>query len=216
MCVQQSLTARCNFINDAFFGYTCELVDAVTTERGQVLEIDTSGHLGSNTNEDVNSIITINTTALEFYPRNLLEDFPNAYYLLLEECGLTELAPIINCGSVRVMHIVHSHVTEIPAGIFDECENLRILDISDNEISEIHDDAFANMSQLFDISLAKNRLTRISTQLFRNQEELQDLYLYENQIEEIEDNAFANLHELIIFHLRGNRLTEFNPLMFGG
>lgn len=216
MCIETSWSAYCEFDDIAFLGYTCQLVDAVTTEPGQELEIDTSGHAGSRGNSDVTAIITVNTTSLTFYPQNLLTVFPNVYYLLLERSGLTELAPITNCENVHIIHMVHSHITEIPAGTFAECVNLQILDMSDNEIATIDDDAFVNLAELLELNLGINRITRISTPLFRDLVKLQDFYMHQNLIEEIEDNAFVNLHDLIIFYLQENRLAEFNPLMFGG
>lgn len=212
---QTSAQARCHFFTDLYFGYTCELTDAVTTQRGEILDINRDEHHDRHDDEDVRSIIIGNNTNLAFYPPNLLTIFPNTYYLLLDGSGLTELDPIVGCQSVRILHITQSPLQTIPAGVFNECSNVRIADFSQNNITTIHDDAFEQMPQLFELMMFRNRITRISSRVFRNLTQLQDLYMEYNLIEEIEDGAFANLHELIIFYLRNNRIAEIRPEMFG-
>lgn len=214
-CAEKSLAARCHFYEDRYFGYTCELNNAVTTERGQELDFNTDEHWDRHDDEDVRSITIGNDTNLAFFPPNLLTRFPNVYYLLLDAGGLTELDPLIGCGSVGLIHITHSPLQRIPAGIFDECTRLRILDLSNNQINEIHNDAFQSLSLLYELVLAHNQITRVPTGLFGNLVELQDLYMEHNLIAEIEDGAFEGLQELIIFYLRNNRITEIRPEMFG-
>ena len=212
----QTTAQSCRFYDDQFFGYSCELNNALVTSRDQILQVITDNHLAGRNDSSVRHFtLNSNTTTLTFFPNSLFSQFPNMRYLLIDRSGLTELAPFTNCGNVVIMHIRYSTIERVPAGIFDACTNLVVLDLSDNHISEIDDDAFANLSQLLELDINHNRLVRISNRWFRNLENLEDLNIRYNLIEEIEDGAFSGLTNLITFYLRNNRISEIRPEMFG-
>ena len=212
-----SAQARCHFYNDQFFGYTCELQDALVEYDNFDFVVDTDNHLGTNTDVSVTSLTIANSTTLRYFPSSLLSQFPSIRYLFLEYAGIERLTPgsFDGCHNVTLLHVRHNLFSTVPAGLFDDCQSLIVLDLSDNGIEEIHDDAFVNIPQLLELDINQNYITRIQSGLLRNHESLEVLHLRYNRISEIEDNAFANLFSLSILYLRNNHITEITPEMFG-
>lgn len=216
-CHRTNAQARCNFFTDNYFGYGCELHDAVVEEENFNLVINTDNHLGTNTDANVAYFRIGNNTALRFFPSSILAQFPNIRFLYLLHAGIENLTPgsFNGCNNLFVLHARYNSFSAIPAGLFNDCASLAYLDLSDNGIEEVHEDAFANVPTLREIEIDRNQITRIPSGLFRNQDRVEVLGLESNRISEIEDNAFANLSGLRYFYLRNNSIEEINSEMFG-
>ena len=212
-----SAQANCHFHNEPFFGYTCDLHDALVEEDNFNLVVNTDNHIGSNTDASVTSLAIGNNTALRFFPSSILAQFPNIRYLFLERAGIENLTPgsLNGCNNVAVAQIRHNSFPTVPAGLFDDCESLTLLDLSDNRITEIDENAFIHIPQLLELDINGNQITRIQSGLFHHHEELEVLSMRNNIIEEIEANAFVNLFRLSTLHLSDNHITEITAEMFG-
>ena len=216
-CHKASAQANCNFFVDQFFGYTCELHDAIVEEDNFNLVINTDNHASGSTDASVTSLTVGNNTALRFFPSSILAQFPNLRYLILENAGIENLTPgsFSGCNNVVIIHIRHNSFPTVPAGLFDDCENLGVLDLTDNGINEVHEDAFENIPTILELDLIRNNLTRIQSGLLRNLVNLEELNLHQNRISEIGVGAFSTLSSLNTFYLRNNQITTITADMFG-
>lgn len=215
-CHHASAQASCHFFVDPFFGYTCELNDAVIVEENEVLVLNTDNHNVDRGDIDVTTLTTVNCS-LAFVPNSLIRQFPAIRYLLLDNAGIQQLTPGAFAGAneVVIFHARFNSIPLIPAGLFADMPSVLIMDLSNNAITEIDDEAFAGLSDLLELDINFNQLSRISSTVFRDLTGLEDLNLRYNQISEIEDGAFSTLRSLIIFYLRNNLLTEIRAEMFG-
>lgn len=214
---QQISAATCRFFQDAFFGYSCELLDATVTEPTATLEINTDNHLEGRTDADVTHFTVGSTSSLSFFPNSILQQFSSIRFLLLDNSGLTALSAgdFAGCADIVILRVRRSNLTSIPAGLFDDCASLLILDFAENQISEIHEDAFVGLTGLLELELDSNQISTIQSGLLRSLTGVEDLFFFSNVIDTIEDGAFDQLHELVIFDLSNNLITEITEDMFG-
>lgn len=190
--------------------------DIEVLEENFNLTINTDNHATGYTDYYVTGF-TVGDANLQFFPNNVLRQFPNLRYLVLENSGLTALTPgsFDGCENLVILYIRNSEIQRIPAGLLNECTQLLIAEFSDSLISEIDDEAFDGLSNLLELDIFDSQLTRLSGRVFRDLVNVEEFSLFNNEISEIEDGAFSTLTGLISFYLRNNRITEITPEMFG-
>lgn len=108
--------------------------------------------------------------------------------------------------NTRLLHIIQSSFSNLPAGELNKLKKLSILTLDNNAITDIQDGAFDGLDDLFEINLNHNRLVKFP--VFKTISPLKRLYLNNNKIKELSLMSLKNLPELQRLELDETSITE--------
>lgn len=114
--------------------------------------------------------------------------------------------------NTRLLHIMQSSFSNLPAGELNKLKNLTVLTLDNNAITDIQDGAFDGLDDLFEINLNHNRLVKFP--VFKTKSPLKKLYLNNNKIKELSLMSLKNLPELQRLELDETSITEIPAYTF--
>jgi len=206
-------SARCLFVVNDYYGYTCELEYVNATSISDIIDL-TGDHIGGRTNVHVDSVIISQTTRLEEIPTIIFTTFFNMEQFLCSSNDLLRIE-LPFCGPrMKIMQLNINPLTLLQNGAFRGCGTIETLTIILAELGRIEEHAFADLPLLRDLILFGNALVDIHGHLFRNQQQLQNVRLDQGTIASIQPGAFQCKEFLVSLDLRVNRLERIETGTF--
>ena len=179
--------AECNYFEDPYEGYICEL------------------HL-TNPN-GLDNFIAIDGTHLPGYGNNdvvRVERNPASY---------TTNIPSIICNTFRNLKnfdFSHDFIAEISDTSLRNCPALEVVALSDNNIRRISADAFRYNPNLWMVYLTHNYITDLPRNLFTSLPNLRYVMLDGNSLEVIHSDTFGVNPSFTNFYLNRNSISAFD------
>lgn len=115
---------------------------------------------------------------------------------------------------LEILQMKGNAISELPAFLFRNLENLRFLDLSLNKLRGVQRETFSGLAGLEVLKMNNNLIGNLSSDAFHNVSQLTELHLEGNKISELADDTFE-LANLKVLNLRGNLLTTFSDKVFG-
>lgn len=142
----------CEFQN--YYSYTC-LLNSVNIRLEHLVRFN-GNHDYNFTNNEVFSVV-INSSAIEFIPNEIFEEFPNLNLLMIQSSRLETLQPTTKCSSLQYFLAPKNRVTAISSNTFINCNQLSVVDLSENEIQSIAPEFLENSTTLGRLLLTGNK-----------------------------------------------------------
>lgn len=115
---------------------------------------------------------------------------------------------------LEILQMKGNVISELPALLFHNLENLHVLDLSLNKLRRVQRETFLGLAGLEILKMNNNLIGNLSSDAFHNVYQLTELHLEGNKISELADDTFE-LANLRVLNLRGNLLTTFSDKVFG-
>lgn len=115
---------------------------------------------------------------------------------------------------LEILQMKGNVISELPAFVFHNLENLRVLDLSLNKLRGVQRETFLGLAGLEILKMNNNLIGNLSSDAFHSVSQLTELHLQGNKISELADDTFE-LANLRVLNLRGNLLTTFSDKVFG-
>lgn len=206
-------SARCLFVVNDVYGYTCELEHVNVTNVFDI--IDLSGdHVDGRTNAHVESVIVSQTARLEEIPMNIFTTFLNLEQFLCSSNQLRRI-DLPFCGPrMKTIQANVNPVILLQNGAFRGCRTIETLTIILADLQRIEENVFADLPMLRNLIVFGNELVEISGHLFRQQHQLETVRLDQGTISLIQPGAFQCKEFLSDLDLRVNRLERIETGTF--
>nr|XP_028603657.1 keratocan isoform X2 [Podarcis muralis] len=138
--------------------------------------------------------------------KGVFGNLKNLLYLFLENNELEEVPAPLPL-SLEQLRLARNKIATIPAGVFNNMENLTALDLHQNKLldSTLSSDTFQGLNSLMLLNIAQNSLTKMPPTPPAN---VIQLFLDNNSIEAIPENYFDATLKLIFLRLNNNKLTD--------
>jgi Leucine-rich repeat (LRR) protein len=159
--------------------YICYIRN-VLVENSETTEISGS-HLPEKTDNDVSTVIFINSTLKEI-PQKIFLKFQKLQTLNVESTGLTVIKKLESCNNLENFIASYNQISALETKLFENCINLKFLDLHYNKIQKLRGNVFESNTKLEEIDFSRNEINDIEPCGFlRNQPEFRSINLYENQ-----------------------------------
>ncbi len=159
--------------------YICYIRN-VLVEKSETTEISGS-HLPGKTDNDVSTVIFINSTLKEI-PQKIFLKFQKLQTLNVESTGLAEIKQLESCNNLETFIASYNQISALETKPFENCINLKFLDLHYNKIQKLRGNVFESNTKLEEIDFSRNEINDIEPCGFlRNQPEFRSINLYENQ-----------------------------------
>lgn len=201
------ISARCLFVVNEFYGYTCELEYVNVTSVDEI--VDLSGdHVGGRTNAHVDSVIVSQTARLQEVPMNIFTTFLNMEQFICSSNDLRRIEfPF--CGSrMRTIQVNVNPLLVLQNGAFRGCRTIETLTIILADIQRIEENAFAELQQLRELIVFGNALDELPGHLLRQQQQLEMVRFDQGAITAIQPGTFQCKEFLFELDLRVNRIER--------
>ena len=108
---------------------------------------------------------------------------------------------------------IYTNVTEIPRGILADAKLVKILN---SKLSIIPADAFSHLDACVELDIQGNDIDVIEGGAFRGMDGLLDLKILDNKISTVKTGAFDEMAEVRKFRLKGNNIDTIQTSAFRG
>lgn len=229
---------KCEFTNNAIFGYSCEFRRAEWNDRANEI-ISRDNHLKNKSDKDVKmvsfidsdikfihdgifsafinlEILDVSKAKMTTWTRGDLKGAKKLKRLVLAQNELTEIADNSFLGAITLEHlsIDANKIAILNDKAFNALTMLQSLDLSGNLLTIISANVLTPLKKLESINLSGNKITIIEEGAFIGNTRLEFLNLQENLIEKLDENAFTKLTSLTILYLHQNKIADLPEKIF--
>jgi Leucine-rich repeat (LRR) protein len=114
-------------------------------------------HKDNKTNDDIGILIVQNKT-VHYLPHDMQVFMPNLYHLDLNGVGLRTISgsDMQMFPHLKYLYIRHNEIEQLPAGLFDNNNQLQFINLNDNRIKRVAAGVFDAPHHLVSISIEGN------------------------------------------------------------
>ncbi len=126
----------------------------------------------------------LDSSQIDFIPKQILEEFPNLNGLIIYECNLPVLKNDLFPEEFVVLEYLklgYNKIISIEPFAFQNLENLKWLSLEGNEIQSLPFNLFQKNPKLFYLDFIINQINSISPSLLKNLNQLKRVHFYDNK-----------------------------------
>ena len=141
--------------------YTCRVLKVSIIEPGARIATFKGIHLAGRSNINVKGLV-VSRTQVEYFPRGLSTTFPSLTNVLVENCGLKNIArkDFEGLGNLEYLNLSNNELKSLPNDLFVDTPNLRQIFLHVNKIEQLSSKIFDPLDKknLIRFDLSGNRL----------------------------------------------------------
>jgi len=133
--VDAKTSYQCNYVNDAEFGYTCE-VSGINYQTFRDKFNFTGIHISARSTQDVTGVRIVDSN-MSRVPATVFNAFPSIKSLTIQGTSVVHKDLFDICPDLDVLDLSNNNIKELPANAFQNCGRIESLILDDNLIAAI-------------------------------------------------------------------------------
>lgn len=212
LCV--GFSSHCEYGNG---GDLCELRDFTWLLKDKQEDFN---RFGTITPGNIATIVKINSSNVEYLPKDLGVSFPHLKVVELESSvQLSELNESFfedDFPEIESLRIWKGAIKTINDYSFKKIPELQEIRMNDCEVRFLSENAFQGNLKLTQLYFSGNKIRSLPRGVFRNLENLDRILFILNQIRILDKDLFKDNKRLKYIHFSVNRIQQLHPYLFRG
>lgn len=165
-------------------------------------------------------VINIIDSELDYLPKELETEFPNAYIIKMKSVHVGEVLGknFLESQHQKIQSLtidsIKNNVKMLSSEFFELLPEIRHVHISNSNFGAIDSDLFKNSPNVRSIEIQNNKINTIPSDVFNGINDLKSLRFQNNGLTFLDKTFFQDLETLVEVDFSNNKIGKIEPLTF--